>query len=87
MQTPEIVRGTLRVGGRGKYRALILFEDVKPIRQIRGVVVPDFGRDTKLGTEEGGPQLRDKFFEGIGVGTETLPEFPCAAGRVTGPVS
>jgi hypothetical protein len=44
-----------------------------------GVVVPDFGRNGKLGTQEGGTQLRHQFLEGVGFRTEPLPvEFPRA---------
>jgi hypothetical protein len=50
LQATQIVRGALRLGGGGEDRALVLFEDGKPTRQIRGVVIPDLGGDAKLGT-------------------------------------
>jgi hypothetical protein len=80
LQAAQVLDGTLCTGGR-EDRALVLLEDSKPTRQIRGVVVPNFERDAKLGAQEGGTQLRHQFLEGVGCGTESLPaEFPRAAG-------
>jgi hypothetical protein len=73
LQAAQIISGVLRLGRSSEDGTLVLFEDGEPICEIRGVVVPNFGRDTELSAKEGGTQLRYQFLEGVGFGTEPLP--------------
>ena len=43
--------------------------------------------NSKLGTKEGGPKLRDQLFHGIGVIAEALAELAIAATLATRPMS
>jgi hypothetical protein len=48
----EIIGGLLRVAGGGEDRALVVLQDLKPRRDISGVVVAGFRRDAKIGAEK-----------------------------------
>ncbi len=45
----EKVHGALRMGSGGEDRALVLAEDLEPMRQVGGVVLTRFGRDAEIG--------------------------------------
>jgi hypothetical protein len=76
----------LRLGGGGKDRALVLLEDLKPVSQVRGMVVPRLRGQAQIRTQEGGSELGDQFFDCVCVIAETLSERARAAARMAGPV-
>jgi hypothetical protein len=61
----EVVDGPLRVGGGAEDRALVVFEHLKPAGEIGSMVLADFGREIKIGAEEGGAEFRHEFLAGV----------------------
>jgi hypothetical protein len=51
LQAVQIIGGLLRMAGGGEDRALVVFQDFEPGRDIGGVVVAGFRRDAKIGAK------------------------------------
>src|ERR1700730_13219607 len=60
LQAVQEIRRALGMGGGGKNRALVVFQDLDPGRDIGGMILPNLGRQFKVGGEEGGAKLGDK---------------------------
>ena len=71
------VNGPLRVRRRGKYRMLVLPQDLQPVPQIGGIIFAGFCRDPKRHTQEGTPEFGNQFLGGADVVSEALPERAC----------
>ncbi len=83
----EEIHGALRVRGGREDRALVLAEDLEPVRQVRGVVLARLGRDAEIRAQERGTELRDKFFAGVARVAEALAaDVAVEPGRMLGPV-
>ena len=81
LQAVEKIGGALRVCGCAENRAFVFLQHLEPVPEIGGVVVPDFRRDAKIGAQESGSQLRNKFLAGVAMITKTLrAEIPFKAG-------
>ena len=72
------VGGALRMSGGREDGAFVVLEDLEPVAEISGVILPDVGRDAEIGAEEGGTQFRNQFLAGIAFIAEAL------AAKVTG---
>src|SRR5260370_39770284 len=68
----EKIHGALRVRGGGEDRALVLAEDLEPMRQVRGVVLTRLWRDAEIRAQERGAQLSDELFTGVARVAEAL---------------
>ena len=77
----------LRMGGSGEDRALVLAEDLEPMREVRGVVFARLRRDPEIRAQERGAQLGDELFAGVARVAEALAaEVAVEAAGTLGPV-
>lgn len=83
----EIRESLFSLGGSVDDRGLVAAEDTEPMRHIaRMTVMEDVGQ-TKVSTAEPRPDLRDQFFERIGLVAEALAEGPCESAGMARPVT
>src|ERR1019366_1166775 len=81
------IGGALCVRGGAENRAFVLFQDVQPVAQIGGVIVPDFRRNPEVGAQESRAQFGNQFLGGVTVIAKTLGvQAPVKAALVAGPV-
>ena len=73
-------RGGLgRLGCGGEDRLLVGLQDRKPGREILRVIRARLVGDAKIGAEESGSELPDKFLDRVSLVAEALAELPIAA--------
>lgn len=68
----EEIDGVLRVRGGREDRALVLAEDLEPVRQVRGVVLARLRCDAEIRAQEGSAKLGDELFTGVARIAEAL---------------
>lgn len=65
LATVQEIGGALRMGGSGKDRALVAFENLQPALDIGGMIGARFRRQAKISTKESRAQLGHQFFAGV----------------------
>ena len=87
LRSRQVVSGTLRVGGSGEDRPLVVFQGFQPGRDIGGVFLAGRGRQLKIGADERRAQLGDKLLHRIAfIAPPLAPEIPVEAFWVLRPV-
>ena len=83
----DVIRGGARGSGRLKYRALIVLEDLKILRDILRVIRSRVVCNSECRAKECGRELRDQFLERIGSIGEAFALFaiePALSARIMG---
>ena len=76
----------LRLCGRGQDCALVLFKNLEPGRDVACMMIEMRDGQSQLSTKNGGGQLGDKFFDGIGITAEAVLEASIESRRMSSPV-
>ena len=79
--------GAFGMRGGCKDGALVVFQNLEPVRNVTGVIGTRFRRETKIGGKKRAAQLGDKFFGGVtfiapAFATEFAVETGCVASSV-----
>jgi hypothetical protein len=65
LQAVREVNGFARMRCGGENRPLVVFQDLRPVMNVAGVVLAHFRGDLQISTEKRGAKLGDQFLERV----------------------
>jgi hypothetical protein len=81
------VRGFLGEGGGRENRPFVSLQDLQPAGDIGGMIRPRLAGQSQIRAEEGGAELGDKFFSGVGLRSKLALELSGASRSMASPMN